>query len=121
MRALFPFSGAATSTIMGRPDRLDALGASFVNAISANLLDFDDTHMDTIIHPAAPVAAPVLALAEARGSSGRDVIKARDGTPDVINCGPGKDVAYVDRVEDGVFDCERVLVPTSAQKGGHRR
>jgi len=76
LRALFPFSGAATSTIIGRPDRLDALGASFVNAISANLLDFDDTHMDTIIHPAAPVAAPVLALAEARGSSGRDVIKA---------------------------------------------
>ncbi len=76
LRALFPFSGAATSTIIGRPDRLDALAASFVNAISANLLDFDDTHMDTIIHPAAPVAAPVLALAEARGSSGRDVIKA---------------------------------------------
>jgi 2-methylcitrate dehydratase PrpD len=76
LHALSPFAGAATSGIIGRTERLDALGASFVNAISANLLDFDDTHLDTIIHPAAPVAAPVLALAEARGFSGRDVITA---------------------------------------------
>jgi 2-methylcitrate dehydratase PrpD len=73
---LSPFAGTATSTIIGRVERLDALSTSFVNAISANLLDFDDTHLDTIIHPAAPVAAPVLALAEARGFSGRDVITA---------------------------------------------
>jgi 2-methylcitrate dehydratase PrpD len=76
LRALSPFSGAATSTIIGRSERLDALGAAFINAISANLLDFDDTHQDTIIHPAAPVAAPVLALAQARGLSGRDVLTA---------------------------------------------
>jgi len=76
LRTLAPFSGAATSTIIGRPERLDAMGASFVNAISANLLDFDDTHLDTIIHPAAPVAAPVLALAQARGFSGQAVLTA---------------------------------------------
>jgi 2-methylcitrate dehydratase PrpD len=76
LRTLSPFSGAATSAIVGRPERLDALCAAFVNAISANLLDFDDTHLDTIIHPAAPVAAPVLALAQARGFSGRDAITA---------------------------------------------
>jgi len=76
LRTLSPFSGAATSAIIGRAERLDALSAAFVNAISANLLDFDDTHLDTIIHPAAPVAAPVLALAQARGVSGRDVITA---------------------------------------------
>ncbi|HTF75156.1 MAG TPA: MmgE/PrpD family protein, partial [Bradyrhizobium sp.] len=76
LRTLSPFSGAATSAIIGRPERLDVLGAAFVNAISANLLDFDDTHLDTIIHPAAPVAAPVLALAQAQGCSGRDAITA---------------------------------------------
>ena len=76
LRTLLPFSGAATSAIVGRPERLDAMGAAFVNAISANLLDFDDTHLDTIIHPAAPVAAPVLALAQARGLSGQDVLTA---------------------------------------------
>jgi len=76
LRTLLPFSGAATSAIVGRPERLDAMGAAFVNAISANLLDFDDTHLDTIIHPAAPVAAPVLSLAQARGLSGQDVLTA---------------------------------------------
>jgi 2-methylcitrate dehydratase PrpD len=76
LRVLAPFSGAATSAVIGRPERLDMMGASFLNAISANLLDFDDTHLDTIIHPAAPVAAPVLALAEARGFSGQAVLAA---------------------------------------------
>jgi 2-methylcitrate dehydratase PrpD len=76
LRVLVPFSGAATSAIIGRPERLDAMGAAFINAISANLLDFDDTHLDTIIHPAAPVAAPVLALAQARGFPGQAVLIA---------------------------------------------
>lgn len=76
LKTLLPFTGAATSAIIGRPERLDAMGAAFVNAISANLLDFDDTHLDTIIHPAAPVAAPVLALAQARGFSGQAAVMA---------------------------------------------
>ncbi|HET6831340.1 MAG TPA: hypothetical protein VFH44_08335 [Solirubrobacterales bacterium] len=42
---------------------------------------------------------------------GDDMIRARDGRPDEINCGRGDDVAYVDRVEDGVYDCERVVAP----------
>ncbi len=74
--AMRPFSGAGTSAIIGRPERLDAQCAAFLNAISANLLDYDDTHPGTIIHPTAPVMAAVLALAEARGASGRDVITA---------------------------------------------
>jgi 2-methylcitrate dehydratase PrpD len=76
LRTLLPFSGAATSTIIGRTERLDMMGAAFVNAISANLLDFDDTHPETIIHPAAPVAAPALALAEAYKLSGRELLTA---------------------------------------------
>jgi 2-methylcitrate dehydratase PrpD len=76
LRTLMSFSGPATSAIIGRTERLDAMGAAFVNAISANLLDFDDTHPETIIHPAAPVAAPALALAEARKLPGREVLTA---------------------------------------------
>lgn len=76
MRTLSPFSGASTATVIGRSEQMDASCASFLNAISANLLDFDDTHPDTIIHPAAPVAAPVFALAEMRRRSGREVLTA---------------------------------------------
>ncbi|OAF04689.1 hypothetical protein AYJ54_23800 [Bradyrhizobium centrolobii] len=76
LRTLSPFSGAATATVIGHSEPLDALCASFLNAVSANLLDFDDTHPETIIHPAAPVAAPVLALAETNKLSGRDALTA---------------------------------------------
>ena len=48
---------------------------------------------------------------EARGGEGNDRIEARDGEPDTINCGPGEDVAVVDEEEEGVFDCEEVVLP----------
>jgi Ca2+-binding RTX toxin-like protein len=47
------------------------------------------------------------------GGPGNDRIQARDGEVDYIDCGPGADTAIVDRAEDGVYDCERVAVPTS--------
>jgi len=76
IRVLTPLSGADRVTILGRAERLDVLGAAFVNAIGGNLLDYDDTHLRTVIHPTAPVAPAVLALAEQRGLSGTDVLHA---------------------------------------------
>ncbi len=76
MRVLLPLSGADRVTVLGRPERLDPLGAAFVNAVGGNLLDYDDTHLRTVIHPTAPVAPAVLALAEQRGLSGVDVLHA---------------------------------------------
>ena len=76
VRVLTPLSGAERVTVFGRTDRLDPLGAAFVNAIGGNLLDYDDTHLRTVIHPSAPVAPAVLALAEQRGLSGADVLLA---------------------------------------------
>ena len=42
---------------------------------------------------------------------GRDVIRARDGAADQISCGAGRDRAFVDEVEDGVYDCEELIEP----------
>jgi 2-methylcitrate dehydratase PrpD len=67
---------AARATVIGRSERPAAYDAAFVNAISANVFDFDDTHIPTIIHPTAPVAPPLFAYAEASGLSGRDLILA---------------------------------------------
>ena len=44
-------------------------------------------------------------------AGGNDRIDARDHNPDAINCGAGTDVAIVDGVEDGVYDCEKVKEP----------
>ena len=76
IEVLQPFSGAPTATVFGRGERLDMMGASFVNAVAGNLLDFDDTHLRTVIHPSAPVAPPVLALAQTHGYSGEQVVLA---------------------------------------------
>jgi 2-methylcitrate dehydratase PrpD len=50
--------------------------AAFVNAIASNLLDYDDTHLNTVIHPSAPVAPVAFALGEETGASGAEVLHA---------------------------------------------
>jgi len=69
-------SGPPQAGIIGQRERFDILNAAFVNAISGNLLDFDDTHLATVIHPTAPVAPVALALAESRGASGAALLTA---------------------------------------------
>ena len=76
MRVLTSLSGAERVTVLGRSERLDLLGAAFINAVGANLLDYDDTHLPTVIHPTAPVAPAALALAEQRGLSGAAMLHA---------------------------------------------
>ena len=76
VRVLTPLSGAEHVTVFGRTERLDPPGAAFINAIGGNLLDYDDTHLRTVIHPTAPVAPAALALAEQRGLTGADVLHA---------------------------------------------
>ncbi len=71
-----PFSGAASATVVAQGLKLDPMAASFVNAIASNLLDYDDTHLATVIHPTAPVAPPLLALAEQRGLPGAAALHA---------------------------------------------
>jgi Ca2+-binding RTX toxin-like protein len=62
-----------------------------------------------------PGADELNAIAGAeRGARGADRIRARDGSADLVNCGPGRDVAVVDSIEDGVYDCERVRAPKEA-------
>jgi Ca2+-binding RTX toxin-like protein len=45
------------------------------------------------------------------GGGGPDTIRVRDERPDTIECGGGRDVAWVDRIEDGVYDCEVLRTP----------
>ncbi len=74
--ALAPFFGPAQATILGRKERADILHAALINGISSHVLDFDDTHMATAIHPAASVVPAILALSEHIPVSGRDFLNA---------------------------------------------
>jgi 2-methylcitrate dehydratase PrpD len=75
-RAFGPFFGPSQATVIGRRERPDALSAAFLNAISANVLEFDDTHLRTVIHPAAPVAPVLFALGELRPVGGHELLHA---------------------------------------------
>jgi hypothetical protein len=57
-------------------DRPDALNAAFLSAVSAKVLECDDTHLGTVIHPTAPVAPGLFALAGLRPVSGRELLHA---------------------------------------------
>jgi 2-methylcitrate dehydratase PrpD len=76
LRSLSEFSGGRQATVVGRSERIDALSAAFLNAAGANVYDFCDTHVRTVIHPTAPVAPALLALAEMRRVSGPDLLTA---------------------------------------------
>ncbi|MCW3474764.1 MmgE/PrpD family protein [Limobrevibacterium gyesilva] len=75
-RTLRCFAGADQAALIGRGERMDAPSTAFVNAVAINLLDFDDTHLPTVIHPTAPVMPTALALGEWRNLSGRQVLEA---------------------------------------------
>jgi uncharacterized repeat protein (TIGR01451 family) len=46
------------------------------------------------------------------GGPGNDTLRAQDGRRDTVDCGPGHDVAYVDRV-DRISGCERIIRETA--------
>jgi 2-methylcitrate dehydratase PrpD len=76
LAALSEFAGRPQATLLGRGERTDMLNAAALNALSSNILDFDDTHLRTVIHPTVPVAAAVLALGERLRVTGAQLIHA---------------------------------------------
>lgn len=76
LAAMSEFSGPPEATVLGRKERLDILHAALMNGISSHVLDFDDTHLETIIHPAGPVASAILALGERNHVTGEDFLHA---------------------------------------------
>lgn len=76
LAALAPFSGPPEAQLVGRRERVDCLHAALLNGMSAHVLDFDDTHLRTLLHPSVPVASALLAFSERQTLSGRDFLHA---------------------------------------------
>ena len=76
IRALSPFSGERTASIVGRPERLDPLHASLMNGISSHVEDYDDTTPKNYSHTSSPVSSALLAYASANRVRGRDFVEA---------------------------------------------
>ncbi len=68
--------GRAQAHAVGIPDPLPATMAAFVNGVLAHSLDYDDTHLPSVLHPSASVVPAALAVAEAVGASGERTVAA---------------------------------------------
>ena len=68
--------GRPEATAIGCMELLPAANAALVNGVLAHGLDFDDTHLPSILHPSASVVPAALATAEAQGASGEDLVAA---------------------------------------------
>jgi 2-methylcitrate dehydratase PrpD len=74
--ALRPFAGAAQASLIGRPERTDALTASLINTLASSVNTFDDTHAEAIVHPSGPVMGAVLAYSELHPVTGAEALAA---------------------------------------------
>ncbi|MFV1998793.1 MAG: MmgE/PrpD family protein, partial [Acidimicrobiia bacterium] len=94
-------AGAAESTVLGTSLRLPATSAAMVNGTMAHALDFDDTHLPSVLHPSASVVPTILAVAEARDSSGTEALAA-EAIGSEITCRLGM-AAYDEELRNSIF------------------
>jgi len=73
-RAMGPQDGP--STIVTSRRRTSPYFAAMVNAAASHVVEQDDVHNGSVFHPATVIFPAVLAVAEAEGKSGREILTA---------------------------------------------
>ncbi|MGE0578334.1 MmgE/PrpD family protein, partial [Reyranella sp.] len=68
--------GEGGCTVVGRRERLPVRDAALANGILIHGLDFDDTHLESIVHATAACLPCALSLAELLDVHGRDLLTA---------------------------------------------
>jgi 2-methylcitrate dehydratase PrpD len=68
--------GVRQAHIVGRDDPVSVSWAAFANGVLAHSLDYDDTHLPSVLHPSACVVPAGLATAELHGAAGPLILDA---------------------------------------------
>ncbi len=68
--------GAAQAVAIGLASPVPATWAALVNGTLAHSLDYDDTHLPSVLHPSATIIPACIAAAEQVGATGRQLIAA---------------------------------------------
>lgn len=68
--------GDPEATLIPDGSRSSPFLAALVNAASSHVLEMDDLHQPSILHPGAPVIPAALAIAEREGTSGEEFLTA---------------------------------------------
>lgn len=69
-------SGSGTNRLVGRPEKAGLIDSALINGTASHALDYDDVNSATGGHPTVAIFPSVLALADAQGASGKDIITA---------------------------------------------
>lgn len=70
------WGGAPQASLFGRSLRLPAATAALYNGTLAHALDFDDTHLPSVLHPSASIVPAALAAGQACAADGARVVRA---------------------------------------------
>ena len=68
--------GRPQAHAVGVATALPAPAAAFVNGVLAHSLDYDDTHLPSVLHPSANIVPAALAAAEEAGADGESLVRA---------------------------------------------
>ena len=76
LRTAHEHGADGVSPVPGRTERVDLLSAALATGLAAHLDDFDDTHLATVVHPAAASFSAGLGLVASRESSGLRLVES---------------------------------------------
>lgn len=68
--------GSPQARLLAYGDRTSVVNAALVHGVLSHVLDFDDTHIPTILHPTGPVLSAGLPVGEWQRAPGRDLLAA---------------------------------------------
>ena len=68
--------GNEEATLVPNGKKTSAFLAALVNGAASHVVEMDDLHKMSILHPAAPVIPAALAMAEREGASGQELLTA---------------------------------------------
>lgn len=68
--------GRPDARVVGLRQRVPASEAAFAHGVLAHSLDYDDTHLPSVLHPSATVVPAALAVAEPTRATGAEVVAA---------------------------------------------
>jgi 2-methylcitrate dehydratase PrpD len=75
-RVALRWGGVEEATPIGHRGRLPAAQAALIGGTLGHALDYDDTHMPSVLHPSANVVPAALAAGEAHGADGATFLRA---------------------------------------------
>lgn len=95
------WGGPGRAGVLGRSGRFPAAHAALIGGTLAHALDFDDTHLPSVLHPSAAVVPAALAAAEMAGASGRELVQAV-AVGDELACRAGM-AGYDEELGNSIF------------------